>query len=86
MRCMSAKTARREYLQAVADFERGVRDFARGMGALMETAAAKAPGETLPDDALPLLASLGPRKPARRAPRTDAAPDAEIKREAGFGR
>ena len=86
---MSAKTARREYLQAVSDFERGVRDFARGMGSVLETAAASAPvqPQLQPDEALPLLAGLGPRKPARRAPRKDASPDAaQIQRDAGFGR
>jgi hypothetical protein len=55
---MSTKAARREYLQAVAEFERGVRTFAQGMERVIEPPAPAAA------DGL-----FGPRKPAKRAAR-----------------
>jgi hypothetical protein len=55
---MSTKAARREYLQAVAEFERACQTFARGMERVLEPPAPAAA------DGL-----FGPRKPARRAAR-----------------
>ncbi|MDM0109525.1 hypothetical protein QTH97_31685 [Variovorax sp. J22R24] len=65
---MSAKSARREYLEALAAFERACRDFSKGMGAVLDPAQPKSSSEPQP-----LLANLGPRKPAKRALRSDSA-------------
>ena len=65
---MSTKAARREYLQAVAEFDLACRAFSRGMERVLEPAA--------PDAAR----LFGPRKPAKRAPR--AARGAERARKA----
>jgi hypothetical protein len=54
---MSTKAARREYLQALAEFEQACRAFARGMERVLEPPAPAASG------------LFGPRKPARRAAR-----------------
>ncbi|WP_162575516.1 hypothetical protein [Variovorax sp. PBL-H6] len=54
---MSTKAARREYLQAVAEFQQGCRAFGRGMEQVLEPPAPAAAG------------LFGPRKPVRRAPR-----------------
>ncbi|MDM0073799.1 hypothetical protein QTH90_05370 [Variovorax sp. J2P1-59] len=62
---MTAKAARREYFEALAAFDRACTEFSKGMGALLE------PAQPLqaPDAPQPLLANLGPRKPAKRASR-----------------
>ena len=65
---MSRKSARREYLQAVAEFDAGCERFARRLARILE-----AP--------LPTAASLvqqGPRKPAKRALRPGPARDGRI--------
>ena len=68
---MSSKSARREYLQALAAFDRACVDFSKGMSTVL---ASPAPLENTPQ---PLLADLGPRKPAKRAQRV---PHAQAKR------
>jgi hypothetical protein len=55
---MSTKAARREYLQAVAEFERACRTFAQGMERVLDPPAPAAA------DGL-----FGPRKPVKRAAR-----------------
>jgi hypothetical protein len=55
---MSTKAARREYLQAVAEFNLACQDFSRGMDRVLKAAPAPAAARL-----------FGPRKPARRAPR-----------------
>lgn len=62
---MSAKSARREYLQALAEFDRSCREFSKGMSAVLEPPAAPAA------EPQALLADLGPRKPAKRAQRNE---------------
>ncbi|KWT64464.1 MULTISPECIES: hypothetical protein [unclassified Variovorax] len=59
---MSTKAARREYLQAVAEFERACRTFASGMEQVLEPQAPAA-----------AAGLFGPRKPARRTARTPRA-------------
>jgi len=55
---MSTKAARREYLQAVAEFDLACKAFSRGMERVLQAPAA------------PVAVRLfGPRKPARRTPR-----------------
>lgn len=61
---MSAKSARREYLQAVAEFQRGWREFARCMERVLES-----PEEPGPEDLGWMARELGASKPAKRAPR-----------------
>jgi hypothetical protein len=68
---MSKKSARREYLQAVAEFDAGCERFARGMARILET--------PLPT-AVSLVQQLGPRKPAKRAPRSEPAGAGGIRR------
>ena len=64
---MSAKSARREYLEAVAEFQRGCEAFARGMGRILEPPQAQEPGE------LHWIAgALGSSRPPVRAPREAA--------------
>ena len=65
---MSSKSARREYLQALAAFDRACLEFSKAMDAVLE------PGKPVhePDKLQPLLATLGPRKPAKRAQTGDA--------------
>jgi hypothetical protein len=58
---MSKKSARREYLQAVAEFDAGCERFARGMARILET----------PLPTAVRLVQLGPRKPAKRALRPE---------------
>ncbi|MGJ7510132.1 hypothetical protein [Variovorax sp. GT1P44] len=65
---MSSKSARREYLQALADFDRACVEFSKGMRTVLEPPA---PTE---NTAQPLLADLGPRKPAKRAQRVPLTP------------
>ncbi|HJS04534.1 MAG TPA: hypothetical protein VJ832_13725 [Variovorax sp.] len=55
---MSTKAARREYLQAVAEFNLACQEFSRGMDRVLQSAPSPA-AERL----------FGPRKAARRAPR-----------------
>ncbi|MDM0047980.1 hypothetical protein [Variovorax sp. J22R115] len=71
---MTAKSARREYFEALAAFDRACLDFSKGMGAVLDPVAQQAPS----GEPQPLLANLGPRKPAKRAPRSD--PGALVKR------
>jgi len=68
---MSKKSARREYLQAVAEFDAGCERFARGMARILET--------PLPT-AVSLVQQLGPRKLAKRAPRSEPAGAGGIRR------
>jgi hypothetical protein len=74
---MTSKSARREYLEALSVFERACIEFSQGMGAVLEPAPPEVPvsAQGTPQ---PLLADLGPRKPAKRAPRSD--PHAQPKR------
>jgi hypothetical protein len=65
---MSKKSARREYLQAIAEFDAGCERFAQGMARILETS---------PPAALSLV-PLGARKPAKRAPRPVPARDGRI--------
>ncbi|MGK6307942.1 hypothetical protein [Variovorax sp. DT-64] len=58
---MSTKAARREYLQAVAEFERACRTFAQGMERVLDPPAPAAAG------------LFGPRKPVKRAARISRA-------------
>ena len=58
---MSRKSARREYLEAVAEFERACLAFSHGMAAIVPAEATNVEEITRPASA------LGPRKPARRA-------------------
>ena len=67
---MSTKSARREYLEAVAEFQRGLQDFSVGMGRVLDTSLPPgSPQDGVQPTAIAEL--LGPRKPARRAPRTE---------------
>lgn len=63
---MTTKSARREYFEALAAFDRACLDFSKGMGAVLDSVEQQAPSEPQP-----LVANLGPRKPAKRAPRSD---------------
>jgi hypothetical protein len=67
---MSAKAARREYFEALAAFERACLEFSKGMGAVLEPDQ-PAPSAQTADMPQPLLADLGPRKPAKRAQRSE---------------
>ena len=60
---MSTKAARREYLQAVAEFQRACREFSTGMSRVLEPA--EAPERA---DAGWIARTLGPSKPPKRAP------------------
>ncbi|WP_170855547.1 hypothetical protein [Variovorax sp. CF079] len=64
---MSTKAARREYLEAVAEFQRALQEFSVGMGRLDPSPPNRSPQ----DGAQPAVIAqlLGPRKPAQRAPR-----------------
>ena len=63
---MSAKSARREYLEAVAAFDRACLRFSTGMASALAEPAAAAN--------VPMLSPLGPRKgPKRAQPRLDQA-------------
>ncbi|MDM0036822.1 hypothetical protein QTI33_32130 [Variovorax sp. J22P271] len=57
---MSSKAARREYLKALADFERGCAEFSQRMATIFDP---------LPPGSQPILSPFGPRKPAKRASR-----------------
>jgi hypothetical protein len=65
---MSSKSARQEYQQAVAEFQRGYAAFARGMETIVESPADAS------DPTRAMLPGLGPRKPARRAPASASPP------------
>ena len=60
---MSTKAARREYLQAVAEFQQAVQKFAAGMERILDAPTPNQVQGTM------LTQLLGPRKPAKRAPR-----------------
>ena len=64
---MTAKSARHEYFKALATFDRACIEFSKGMVAVLDPAEQKASGEPQP-----LVANLGPRKPAKRAQRGDS--------------
>ena len=72
---MSTKAARREYLQAVAEFQRACRDFSAGMAKVLEPVETPAPG-----DAGWIARTLGPSKPPRRAPPRNAEASAAEKK------
>ena len=73
---MSSRSARREYLEAMAQFERACLDFSRSMASIAEPAPA-APSPAGVEAALP---ALGPRKPAKRAPRATILPASSQRR------
>jgi hypothetical protein len=80
---MTRKAAWREYRLAVAEFERSLRAFAESVGAILEAPPADRPQPEPARDAegaTDLLGALGPRKPPRRAFRSDSTPRT---REAG---
>jgi hypothetical protein len=54
---MRSDSARREYLQGVAEFQRALREFSFGMSRVLSE-----------DDPETFKQLLGPRKPAKRAP------------------
>jgi hypothetical protein len=61
---MSTKSARREYLLALAQFERGCAELSKRMDSILEP---------LPPGDHQFLSPFGPRKPAKRAARQDEA-------------
>lgn len=65
---MTAKAARREYLEALAAFDKACVRFSKGMETLLEP---DQPTQQLAGSPQPLLADLGPRKPAKRARRDE---------------
>jgi len=64
---MTAKSARHEYFKALAAFDRACIAFSKGMGAVLDSSEQEAASEPQP-----LVANLGPRKPAKRAERSDS--------------
>jgi len=64
---MTSKAARREYLQALAEFDRACLEFSERMARVVTPDASP----EVPGTMRPLLARLGPRKPAKRALRSD---------------
>jgi hypothetical protein len=64
---MSARSARIEYDKAVADFERGCRDFSIAMSKILDPAAAADASNGNVDPMMVPARDLGPRKPAKRA-------------------
>ncbi|HEY2257202.1 MAG TPA: hypothetical protein VGI11_16320 [Variovorax sp.] len=71
---MSNKAAHREYRLAVAEFERGLRAFSESVGRILDPLATERPQAEVQhpsDGATRLLGTLGPRRPAKRALRTD---------------
>jgi hypothetical protein len=65
---MSTRAARREYLDAVAEFQRALQEFSVGMGRVLDPSL---PNRSPQDGTQPAVIAelLGPRKPAQRAPR-----------------
>ncbi|MBT2325226.1 hypothetical protein J7E62_23120 [Variovorax paradoxus] len=59
---MGMKAARREYLQALAEFDRAIRNFAQGMADIL-------PPEDTTADLESLIREMGPSKPSKRARR-----------------
>ncbi|GAA4342324.1 hypothetical protein GCM10023165_23960 [Variovorax defluvii] len=72
---MSTKAARREYLQAVAEFQRACRDFSAGMTRVLEPP----PTEPASEEVGWIVRAIGTSKPPKRAPRTRAMGSAEKK-------
>jgi len=66
---MKHKAARREYLSAIAEFERACLDFSEGMQSILEP-----PTPPIEPEAPLQLLRFGPRKPARRADRRQLDP------------
>lgn len=64
---MNTKAARREYLEAVAEFQRSVQAFSVGMDRVLDQLPDRSPEDGAQPTAIAEL--LGPRKPAQRAPR-----------------
>lgn len=65
---MSTKAARREYSEAIAEFQRALQAFSVGLGRVLDPSLPDRP----PQDGMQPTAItelLGPRKPAQRAPR-----------------
>lgn len=71
---MSTKAARREYLQAVGEFQRACREFSAGMTRVLEP-----PEEPALEEAGWIVRALGTSKPPKRAPRARAVGSAEKK-------
>ena len=63
---MSTRAARREYLEAVAEFQRALQEFSVGMGRALDPSL---PNRSPQDGVQPAVITelLGPRKPAKRA-------------------
>ena len=67
---MSARSARIEYNKAVADFERGCRDFSIAMRKILGPAPSPDASNGNVDPMMVPKRDLGPRKPAKRARET----------------
>ena len=65
---MNTRAARREYSEAVAEFQRALQGFSVGMGRVLDPSLPhRSPQDGVQPTAIAEL--LGPRKPAQRAPR-----------------
>ena len=64
---MSARSARIEYNKAIAEFQRGCRDFSVAMSKILEPDAAPEVSRQNVDALMVPTRDLGPRKPAKRA-------------------
>jgi hypothetical protein len=67
--------ARRDYLQALAQFERSCLEFSRAMEHILDSPPSPAPAPPTR-----ILENLGPRKPAKRAPTGASAAAQEVQR------
>jgi len=55
-----SRSARNEYMEAMAEFELGLRNFSRGMAGILDV-------DGPADPTTPLMGELGPRKPMKRS-------------------
>lgn len=78
---MSARSARIEYNQAMAEFERACRDFSIAMDKIMGPAPVPEASNGTVDPLMVPTRDLGPRKPAKRA--RDAREPAVVPRKLG---
>lgn len=78
---MSARSARIEYNRAMAEFERGCRDFSIAMGKILDPGTAPETSNGTVDPLMVPTRDLGPRKPAKRA--RDAREPAVVPRKLG---